>query len=118
MHSRPTMDVKQLQSFLDIINVNQPFVLHISHHTTLLMEVLKENDTFAWDEASNQAFEWLKTLMATASQKLLRSYNHSKTISIQTCASSRGLNACLLKGGRPLPSPQSPSQTQYVNIEG
>ena len=53
----------QLQSFLGMINFMQAFVSHISHHTTLLRDLLKKN-VLAWDEALNQAFQWLKALMA------------------------------------------------------
>ena len=59
----PHMDDQPFQSFLRMINLMWPLVPHMSHHTALLRVLLKENNTFTWDEGVNQAFWWLKALM-------------------------------------------------------
>ena len=84
-----------------MINLMQPFMPHVAPHNTD-QGTAKKNNTFVWDSAVNQGFQWLKFLMASTFQKLFEYYDHSITITIQAYRSKRDLGTCLLQGEQPV----------------
>ena len=59
----------------------------------------------------------LKMLISKAHSTPLWYYHRDFPVIIQADVSKHSLGAYLLQNGKPIPSPQSPWQTQYTNIK-
>ena len=87
---------------------------HMLYHTLPLSELLKKINTFTWDEAVDQAFQWLKALMAITFHKTLQYYDHSSNIFIKADASRRSFELASYKKDNSLPWCVSPSWIQRL----
>ena len=92
------------------------FVPHLSHHT----ELLKKENSFAWNENSNTSFQQIKSLLQKALLKPLKYYDRNKPATLQCDASLKGLGACLIQDGHPIAfvsKSLTNTETWYANIE-
>ena len=111
---------QELQSFLGAVNYLQTFVPHLSHHTEPLRAILKKENSFAWDENSNNSFQRIKSLLEKSLLKPLRYYNRNKPVTLQCDASLKGLGACIIQEGQPIAFTSkslTDTETHYANIE-
>ena len=83
-----------------MVNFMQPFVPHLSHHTTPLHAMLQKNATFNWTPSANMAFQKLRSLLVSATETSLKYFNRNLPITVQVDASSEGLGAALLQQGQ------------------
>ena len=117
----PAPQTKQeLQSFLGAVNYLQTFVPHLSHHTEPLRVLLKKENTFAWDQNSNDSFQRIKGLLENSLLKLLKYYDRNKPVILQCDASLKGLGACILQDNKPIAFASkslTDTETRYANIE-
>ena len=54
-------EMKQLQSFLCMVNYMVMFIPHLSHHTEPLRSMLKQDSIFTWDEVKTRSFQQIKS---------------------------------------------------------
>ena len=111
---------QELQSFLGAVNYLQTFVPHLSHHTELLRVLLKKENTFAWDQNSNDSFQRIKGLPENSLLKPLKYYDRNKPVILQCDASLKGLGACILQDDKPIAFASkslTDTKTRYANIE-
>ena len=113
-------DRTQLQSFLGMVNYMQPFIPHLSHHTTPLRALLQKEAVFDWTASTNAAFQKIKSLLTTASNTHLKYYNRNLPLTVQADASQDGLGAALLQDGKPIAFASkslTDTERRYANIE-
>ena len=79
----------------------QPYTPHLSHHTALLRELLRESQVFSWDN-TNTTFQKLKLLIPRACSILLQYYLKDTSINVQEDASKHSLGACLIQLANPI----------------
>ena len=111
-------NVKELQSFLGMVNFMQPFIPHLSHHSKPLRELLKKENQFSWDQQQNSSFQTIKSLIKKAG--FLSYYNRELPVIVQADASNYGLGAALIQDGKPVAFASkslSPTEQRYANIE-
>ena len=95
------------------------FMPHLSHHTEPL-QMLKQDSVFHWDQMASSSFQKIKNLIAKTVAQPLRCYDRTKPWMVQTDASQRGLDACLLQEGQPIAFASkslTDTETRYANIE-
>ena len=93
---------------------------HLSHHTEPLWAILKKENSFAWDENSNNSFQRIKSLLEKSLLKPLRYYNRNKPVTLQCDVSLKGLGACIIQEGQPIAfmsKSLTDTETHYANIE-
>ena len=90
-------DKQQLQSFLGMVNYMGTFIPNLSHHTELLLAMLKKDNVFHWEEQQTQSFQQVKTLLVKANTTPLRYYDRNLPVTVQADASLRGLGVCLIQ---------------------
>ena len=113
-------DVKQLQSFLGMVNFMHPFIPHLLANTAPLRQLLTKNAIFQWTASTNAAFQKLKSLIIEAQKRSLKFYNRNLPITVQADASQLGLGAALLQEGYPIAFASktlSETEQRYANIE-
>ena len=93
----PPQIKQELQSFLGAVNYLQTFMPHLNHHTEPLQAILEKENSFAWDENSNNSFQKIKSLLEKALLKPLRYYNRNKLVTLQCDVSLKGLEACIIR---------------------
>jgi hypothetical protein len=111
-------NVKELQSFLGIVNYLHKFIPNVAELSKPLRELLKKEVVFRWDFEQQKAFEQLKYILTAA--PVLRFYDPSKALTLTVDASKDGLGAALLQEGAPVAyASRSLSNTQkcYAQIE-
>ena len=117
----PAPQTKQeLQSFLGAVNYLQTFVPHLSHHMEWLRVLLKNENTFAWDQNANNSFQKIKGLLENSLLKHLKYYDRNKPVTLQCDASLKGLGACIIQDGKPIAFASkslTDTETRYANIE-
>ena len=116
----PPQMKQELQSFLEAVNYLQTFMPHLSHHTEQLRAILKKENSFAWDENSNNSFQKIKSILEEALPKPLRYYDRNKPMTLQCNASLKGLGACSIQEGQPIAfvsKSLTDTETHYANIE-
>ena len=116
----PPQAKQELQSFLGAVNYLQTFVPHLSHHTELLQTILKKENSFTWDENSNNSFQKIKSLLEKALLKPLRYYDRNKLVTLQCDTSLKGLVICIIQDGQPIAfvsKSLTDTETHYANIE-
>ena len=84
--------IKQLQSFLRLMNYMQPF-MPCMFITVPLPKQLKH---WNWNISTNAVFQHLKASLAHHFKKSLICYNRSKDMTIQTNTTKHGLGAALM----------------------
>ena len=126
----PAPQTKQeLQSFLGAVNYLQTFVPHLSHHTELLRILLKKENTFTWDQNTNDSFQRIKGLLENLllkplkyydKNKPLKYYDKNKLVILQCDTSLKGLGACILQDNKPnafASKSLTDTETRYTDIE-
>ena len=100
------------------------FTPNLSHHTELLLAMLKKDNVFHWEEQQTRSFQQVKTLIAKANTTPLRYYDRNLPVTVQADASLRGLGACLIQQHKGKDQPiafasnsLTDAETRYANIE-
>lgn len=94
-------DRPSLMRFLGMATYLAKFVPNFSHVTAPLRQLLSRDVEFCWDkDRHGKALTQLKQMLVTA--PVLSYYDVTKPVVIQCDASSTGLGAVLVQGGRPV----------------
>uniref|UniRef100_A0A2S2PCF5 RNA-directed DNA polymerase n=1 Tax=Schizaphis graminum TaxID=13262 RepID=A0A2S2PCF5_SCHGA len=92
--------IKDLQRFLGMVNYVGNFIPNLAMLTKPLRDLLKKNNEFVWTSIHNECVSKLKTLIASPS--VLRNYDNTKDVIIQTDSSKFAIGCVLLQEGRPV----------------
>ncbi|KAL4127438.1 hypothetical protein QTP88_011609 [Uroleucon formosanum] len=92
--------IKNLQRFLGMVNYVGNFIPNLAMLTKPLRDLLKKNNEFVWTSIHNECINKLKTLIASPS--VLRNYDNTKDVIIQTDSSKFAIGCVLLQEGRPV----------------
>lgn len=114
----PPTDKKSLIRLLGMIAYVSKFIPNCSALTDPLRKLCKNEAHWWWSFEQQQAFEQLKRLIAEA--PVLRYFDPSKPVTIQTDSSSTGLGSCLMQEGQPLAFASralTDAETRYAQIE-
>lgn len=109
---------KDLQRFLGLITYVGRFIPNLSEETTLLRTLLKEKNSFVWDDKYEAAFQKLKRLISNA--PCLEYFDNNGEITISVDASKAGLGAVLLQNDKPVAyasKAMTETQIKYAQIE-
>ncbi|KAK9711483.1 RNase H-like domain found in reverse transcriptase [Popillia japonica] len=95
-------NVKELQTFLGMINYLSRFINNIAKETAPLRLLLKKESVWSWDDNSPQecAFRKLKNLISEA--PVLSYYNPNLPVTLATDASQFGLGGHISQEGHPV----------------
>lgn len=110
--------VKELQTFLGMVNYLSRFTPNLSALTTPLRALCRKDVTFSWGPEHQLAFNNVKDTIA--SPTVLKYFDSSKPVTIQVDASLRGLGAVLLQESGPVAYASkalSETEERYSNIE-
>ena len=108
----------QVQSFIGIINYLARFSLRLSELAEAIRYLVKDKVPLIWSPEHQEAFIQMKK--ETASAPVLAYHNPKKQTILQTDASIRGLEACLLQDSKPVyfaSKALTDAQKVYVAIE-
>jgi hypothetical protein len=111
-------DKAGVQRLLGMVNYLAKFIPGMSEITAPLRELLKKNVHWHWTEKHQEAFEKIKEILST--NRVLRYYDVTKPVILQTDASSKGLGAVLLQDGFPIAyasRSMTATQVRYAQIE-
>jgi hypothetical protein len=111
-------DKAGVQRLLGMVNYLAKFIPGMSEITAPLRELLKKNVPWHWTEKHQEAFEKIKEILST--NRVLRYYDVTKPVILQTDASSKGLGAVLLQDGFPIAyasRSMTATQVRYAQIE-
>lgn len=114
---KPT-DRKELERFLGMTNYLSRFISSYSTVASPLRSLLKKDIEFEWAQVHDNAFIQLKTAISAA--PVLRYYSPDEQVTVSVDASSYGLGACLLQGGRPVAYAArtlTPTEKRWAQIE-
>ncbi|KAL4103818.1 hypothetical protein QTP88_019153 [Uroleucon formosanum] len=92
--------IKYLQRFLGMVNYVGNFIPNLAMLTKPLRDLLKKNNEFVWTSIHNECINKLKTLIASPS--VLRNYDNTKDVIVQTDSSKFAIGCVLLQEGRPV----------------
>ena len=96
----PPCNKKEVQSFTGMINYLTKFSPHLTKLSDPVRELIKEKVPFNWGPEHQESFEALKKELIRA--PILAYYNPRKETVLQTNASTKGLEACLLQDDKPI----------------
>ena len=99
MRLQPPVNVKQLRSFLGMVNYYRDMWPHHTHVLAPLTELTGKR-TFIWMPKHQQAFEHMKALVAA--DALLVFPDHSLPFDVETDASEYQLGSVIKQQGRPV----------------
>ena len=99
LHLQPPVDVKQLRSFLRMVNYYRDMWPHRTHVLAPLTK-LTSKQTFIWTPTHQQAFEHMKALVAA--DALLVFPDHSLPFNVEMDASKYQLGSIIKQQGRPV----------------
>ena len=85
--------VKEIQSFLGLVNYYRRFIRHVAEISRPLTNLLKKDSPYSWTAAQNKAFETLKSKIASA--PVLKLPNPHQKYVLMTDASDIGLGGVL-----------------------
>ena len=114
----PPQCKQQVQSFIGMINYLSKCSAQLSELAELIRDLCKEKVPFNWGPEHESAFHLIKEEIAVA--PILVYYNPNKPTILQTDASCKGLDACLLQNQWPVYSASTAlteTQKGYVAIE-
>ena len=115
---QPPRNVKDLQSFLGLVNYLTRYSGRLATITAPLSELTKANTAFVWSPEHDKAFKDVKDEIVTA--PVLRYFDKNAETAIQTDASQKGLGAVLLQNGQPVcyaSKALNDTESNYSNIE-
>ena len=110
--------LKGLQCFLPMVSYLNKYPQRLADMGDSLRELIKKNVKFIWGSEHTETFDAIKK--ETTRVLILRYYDPSKPLTLQTDASLRGLGAVLLQRGHPVyfsSKSLQPHQKAYVAIE-
>ena len=87
-------NLKQLRSFLGMINYLAKFINNLSDETKQLRELEKKEADWNWNKDHQNCFERLKNLISCG--KTLKYFDPNQDVCIQCDASEYGMGAVLL----------------------
>lgn len=114
----PPTNVKELQSFLGLLQYLAPFLPHLTEKTHLLRTLTRKGVDGTWTAEHQRAYEELKN--AITDDMHLQYFNTTKPAEIEVDASTKGLVAALIQEGKPVSFASkalTPTETRYANIE-
>lgn len=91
---------KDLQRYLGMVNYLRNFIPNLSELTSPIRELLKNNTEWCWLPKHADAFESIKKVITNA--PVLRNFDPSKEIVIQTDSSKSGIGCCLMQTRQPV----------------
>lgn len=106
------------QRLLGMVNYLAKFIPGMSEITAPIRGLLKNDVPWHWTEKHKAAFEKIKEILST--NQVLKYYDVTKPVVLQTDASSKGLGAVLLQDGFPIAyasRTMTATQERYAQIE-
>jgi len=111
-------NVEDLRRFGGIVNYLARFVPNLASVMHPLHNLLKKDVTWMWSTAQENAFQEIKTLIATA--PVLAIYDPTKELTVENDACEYGIGSALLQDGRPVAFASrtlSGAERRYAQIE-
>ena len=111
-------DVKDLQTFLGMVNYLSRFTPKLAALTSPLRDLCKADVEFQWESQQRKAFDAIKDEIAAAST--LQFYASSEPLILQVDSSLKGLGAALIQTQGPVAFASkalTDAETRYSNIE-
>ena len=111
-------DAKAVQRLIGFVTYLAKFTPHLSEVCEPLRRLLDRDDPWHWLPKHDAAVEEIKRLVTAA--PILRYYDVTKPVTIQSDASQKGLGCCLLQEGQPIGyASRALTQTEqnYAHIE-
>ena len=123
---KPPTCVKDLQSFLGVVNYLSGFSPYVAELAAPLRKLLRTDSVFCWTPEYDRAFNAIKKEMA--SPKILKFFDAKKPVVLEVDSSGHGLGAALMqpsdsnnyKSLKPVAYASktlSDAETRYANIE-
>ena len=91
----PPQSVKQVRSFIGMVNYFRDFIPNLSSHLTLLTALTRKDIDFVWGDAEQEAFDHLKTLIWNSAT--LSHLEPVGDVTLFTDASVQGIGAVLMQ---------------------
>ena len=114
----PPHDIKELQSFLCLVNYMARFQPMLSSVSRPLRDRLKEGVEYLWSPEADKAFNNIKCSITTA--PTLSYFDPKKDTTIQSDASLNGLSCAVIQDEKPVCYASRSlmnAETRYSNIE-
>jgi hypothetical protein len=92
--------VRDVQSFLGLVNYYRRYAPHLAHIAAPLTELLKKNNPFVWEKLQKEAFCAVKKVMTTA--PVLTIFIPGEDVEVHCDASYCALGAELCQNGHPV----------------
>jgi len=92
---RAPSNVKELRSFLGLVNYYGKFVLHLHKYKGVFEALLQKDVPFNWTHAHREAFDAIKRLLT--GPLLLAHYDPDQTLIVAADATSTGIGGVLLQ---------------------
>lgn len=111
-------DKNELERFLGVTNYLSRFIPKYSELSAPLRDLLGKNTEFDWLSIHEKTFQTLKARISKA--PVLKYYAPNEPVTVSVDASSHGLGACLLQGGRPVAYAArtlTPTERRWAQIE-
>ena len=115
---KPPENLQDLQSFLGLVNYLNRFSPALADLTVPLRALCKKDILFTWESSQEAAFEAIKKEITSA--PVLAYFDQSKTSTIQSDASKKGLGRVLLQHNKPViyaSRALTETEQRYSNIE-
>ena len=96
----PPKNLKQVQSFLGMVNYYRDMWIRISHILAPIHGLLNKGQKWSWDTEHQRAFENITRVMEK--QKLLHYPDFNKPFEIYTDASLHQIGAVIIQNGKPV----------------
>lgn len=108
---------KDLQRYLGMINYLRNYIPNLAEISTPLRELLKKKNDWCWLPIHNEVIKKLNEIITNT--PVLKNFDETKSIVIQTDASKSALGSCLLQGNPVCFASKSltPTECMYSQIE-